>query len=195
MSGLVANPLAIRAFLAICGKAIHLAAIPQEGGAARGRYFGGDTEAAISYAVERSQACENVYFTPNEPVPDCGSKPRKDQIARLHFAFVDIDPPKDGGPFDKANVIERLRAAVPCFVIESGNGIQAFWRLIEPLQATRENVARVEAIQRGMVAKYGGDRGATNVDRLMRLPGTVNWPNAKKRERGCVPVIARTVQL
>lgn len=194
MSGLVASPLAIRSHLLTCGPPFHLAAIPQDGGAARGRYFGDDIEAAISFAVERNQACENVYWTANEPTPDCGAKPRKDQIAYIRFVFVDVDPPKNGGAFDKAAAIERLRADAPYFIIDSGNGAQAFWRLVEPLEATPENIAKIEAFQKGFVAKHGGDNSATNVDRLMRLPGTINFPNAKKSENGCVPVMARQVQ-
>jgi uncharacterized protein DUF5906 len=33
----------------------------------------------------------------------------------------------------------------------------------------------------------GGDKGTQNVDRILRVPGTINWPNKKKREKGWVP--------
>jgi len=172
---------------------IHLGAIPLDGGAVTGRFFGDDYETAAHFAVNMNRDGFNVYFTANEPTPHCGDKPTKSQITRLRTVFVDIDPPKDGEPFDKAAVVATVQRDTPTFVIDSGNGVQAFWRLADPVDATPENVAACETSNRALVDRYGGDPAATNVDRLMRLPGTVNWPNGRKRERGSVPCMARVL--
>ncbi|MCI0348313.1 MAG: hypothetical protein L0Z53_02715 [Acidobacteriales bacterium] len=46
-----------------------------------------------------------------------------------------------------------------------------------------------------MIRALRGDKGTWNLDRVMRLPGTTNWPDAVKRERGRVPADARLVDL
>lgn len=47
-----------------------------------------------------------------------------------------------------------------------------------------------EIIGRGLIRQFTGDKGTHNFDRIMRLPGTVNWPNEQKKRRGCVPRLA-----
>ena len=52
---------------------------------------------------------------------------------------------------------------------------------------------RVERINRQLAADLGGDN-CHNIDRIMRLPGTINVPNAKKRKAGRVPTLAYVVE-
>lgn len=182
----------IRSFVHAFG-VMHVAAIPQDGGAAIGRYYGSDCETGVAFALAMNRDRYNVYFTANVPKPDCGHKPSKAQFDWLRCIFVDVDPPKDGGAFDKEDALARVRCDFPRVVIDSGNGIQAIWRFAEFIAATPNNIADVEALNRALVSRYGGDPAATNVDRLLRLPGTVNWPNPKKRERGYVPCMARVL--
>lgn len=60
------------------------------------------------------------------------------------FVHVDIDPPKSGGAFDRAEITAALQeiACPPSFIIDSGGGLQAFWRLEAPCA----NLASIEAI-------------------------------------------------
>ncbi len=85
-----------------------------------------------------------------------------------------------------------VRGDAPTVVIDSGNGIQAFW-FFDPMLATSENVAAVEGLNRTIIRRHCGDPSRVNVDSLMRLPGTVNGPSARKREHGCVPCMARVL--
>jgi len=39
---------------------------------------------------------------------------------------------------------------------------------------------------------FGGDH-CGNIDRIMRLPGTMNWPDKKKREKGREPALAKVI--
>ena len=182
---------AVRFALTAIGSSIHLASIPAEGGRVSGCYFGDDVEAATKFAVE-ANVTRNIYWTPNIASPDCGHKPTKAQIIALRYAFLDCDPPKDGTPFDKIAIVSAVRCDGPTVVIDSGNGVQAFWHF-EPIVATRENVAAVEGLNRTIIRRHGGDSSRVNIDSLMRLPGTVNWPSERKRERGCVPCLARVL--
>jgi hypothetical protein len=48
-----------------------------------------------------------------------------------------------------------------------------------------EVVVRKEAL--------GADPSARNIHHILQLPGTVNWPNAKKRKAGQVPVLSQLI--
>lgn len=163
------------------GASIHLVSIVPDKGAVIGRWFGAAASAA-TWAVTENANGKNVYWTVNTTPAFFGGKPAKKDITAARFVHVDVDP-----PFDRAGTLAKLAdfASPPSFVIDSGNGLQAFWRLEEPAQ----NLPAVEAINQRMAQMLGGDH-CHNIDRLMRLPGTINWPTVKKAALGRVPVIS-----
>ena len=127
----------------------------------------------------------NVYFTVNPVKKRIGKKPTKGDIAGAEYAHVDIDPdvqhglrrgtapPAGGDASDTEGIRSRARA-----IIDSGNGLGVFWRL------DGASIEEVEAINQRLIAQFGGDAGTWNVDRLMRLPGTLNYPSKKKLDKG-----------
>lgn len=184
----------IRYFLSGFSSGIQICTISPDG-TPDGRYFGSDFEAATTFSVSENLSGRNVYFSANEPRADCGSKAKKEQIDRIRAAFVDVDPPKDGSPFDKNAAVSMLRTANPTALVDdTGNGVQALWVLAEPMEANTEAVAEFEAVTQAIVERFGGDKGTWNVDRVLRVPGTINYPNAKKRAAGRVPVMARFIE-
>lgn len=166
---------------------IHLVYIHPNGLKVGGRDFGKDVDEAMAAAERANADGANVYWTVNAVRVGLHKKPEKADIVAARFAHVDIDPPKSGGAFDKDAIVDALAeiAAPPSFVIDSGNGLQAFWRLSEPV----ENWQAVEAIN--MQARFYFEADACqNIDRLMRVPGFVNWPDRKKAARGRVARLA-----
>ena len=67
-----------------------------------------------------------------------------------------------------------------------------FWELAEPVTVTAENLEDIKARNIALADQIGGD-DCENLDRVMRLPFTVNRPNAKKIKAGRVPVLADIV--
>lgn len=123
----------------------------------------------------------NIYYTVNTVRPGfTGSKPSKADIVASRFAHVDIDPSPG---WDKGATLAALIEAGATVVVDSGYGLQGLWAVVCP-------VAEVEAINRGLIARFGADRGTWNADRLFRVPGYTNYPNAKKRAAGRVESIA-----
>lgn len=165
---------------------IHLAAITPDG-AISGNYFGSDVEAATSWAVAQNTNGRGVYYTGNRCHSGVTTKSTKADITSARFVYVDIDPPKDGSPFDKAGVVSELLrcGTAPSVIVDTGNGIQPLWLLTEG----SEDFDRVEAINRSIASHWGGDN-CHNIDRLLRLPGVVNYPNKKKRERGYTEILS-----
>lgn len=149
-----------------------------------------------------------VYFSVNGLKPPLGPgrpKANENEVNALHAFHVDADVSKDitdSTAFAKAKAellttIEAMKPA-PTTIIDSGNGFGLFWALRTPVIVTRKNRAELKAINvalRDLVrAMPGGSADACqNLDRVMRVPGTVNFPNEAKRKRGRVEVMATLI--
>ncbi|WP_374545032.1 hypothetical protein [Rhodoblastus sp.] len=75
-------------------------------------------------------------------------------------------------------------ALQPSIVNLSPGGPHAFLLLDEPLEATAENLARVEAITAQLCDLYGGDPGALDCGHLLRLPYTFNTKAGHVKKNG-----------
>ncbi|EPJ8782222.1 VapE domain-containing protein [Pseudomonas aeruginosa] len=153
-----------------------------------------DAAKAEAWALEQNKA-RNVYFSVNPTAEPINKKANKADIARLEWLHVDVDP-RAGEDFEeeRARIKSLLNGGMPkdipapSLVIDSGGGFQAFWRLAEPLDLNGdpEKIAQAEAFNIELANRLGGDH-CHNVDRIMRLPDTINWPDVKKRQRGREP--------
>lgn len=84
----------------------------------------------------------------------------------------------------------------PSIVVASGGGVHLYWCLTEPLPLRDPaNVAKLEAILRGIARELRADPAATDAPRILRPPETVNHPNAKKRAAGRMEQPVRLVEL
>ncbi len=117
------------------------------------------------------------------------------------FAWADCDPDiRRFGSYDAARAhLTGTHAArlepVASFVIDSGNGLQAFFRLVQPVELPA-GLDTYERINQAIGEAFSGP-GTFNVDRIMRVPGTWNWPTATKRKKGYpeAPNMARIVSV
>jgi len=132
----------------------------------------------------RNTAGWGVYWHVNQVRPGLTTKATKADITAVRYAHVDIDPPKVG-TWDRAAVLADLLSQRPSKVIDSGNGLQGLWAL-QP----GATVEQVETVNKGLIQRFNADKGTWNVDRVFRLPDTINWPNAIKRAAGREPVMA-----
>jgi hypothetical protein len=144
--------------------------------------------------IESRNGTSNLYFGVNPLAASRDKKATKKGIAALAYLHADLDP-RDG--FDLGEERKRLKKLIdefpitPNLIIDSGGGFQAFWRLREPVLANG-NIERVERYNQRIAALLGADH-CSNIDRLMRLPGTVNLPDARKRAKGREPAFAQVV--
>lgn len=142
---------------------------------------------AATWAEAQNGQGRNLYFHVNPTKTPLTIKAKKADISALEYLHVDIDP-RDGE--DRDTERERILGLLtgfspePTFILDSGNGYQAFWRLEtpEPLGGDAD-IEPLECYNRQLADLLGGDN-CHNIDRLMRLPGTTNYPNAKKRAKG-----------
>lgn len=150
--------------------------------------------------IEARQGTKNIYFHVNPVRQALNVKASKEDVARLEWLHIDIDP-RAGEDFEE----ERQRALKllqehdpkPTVIVDSGGGFQGFWRLTpDPKLEINGKVGKaqeLEAYNIQLEKVFGADH-CHNVDRIMRLPGTVNVPNAKKIKKGREPRVAELVE-
>lgn len=158
------------------------------------RTFDAALEADAIAWIKRHQGRDNIYFHVNRPKRPLSSKAKKEDMGWLISLHVDVDPTKGKALVDEqARILNLLRDAMPkpTVLIFSGGGYQAFWKLKEARSV--EDVASLEAYNVTLRDKFGGDK-CQNIDRIMRLPGTVNVPDRKKREAGRTAALAYVVE-
>lgn len=156
-----------------------------------------DMEAWIAgYDGER-----NLYFSVNPARADLlNKKADREDITALAWLHVDVDP-REGHDIEeeRRKALAALTAPpvgvpAPTVILFSGGGYQAFWRLAEalPLDGTVPMADEAARYNRQLEVLFGGDH-CHNIDRIMRLPGTWNVPDAKKRAKGRQKVRAEVV--
>lgn len=166
--------------------------------------FSPGDEARMRLWVTQMQDAEaNVYFLAAEPNRALRKKAAKPDMKQSFYAWTDIDL---GNSVDwkdtqqvnaeMLNTVNRIEVfqPSPSFTIFSGGGLQLFWRLSEPFQLTTDSEREsFEAINKALINALGGDKTCFNVDRIMRLPGTVNFLSAKKRKLGRTPMLTGVI--
>ena len=116
------------------------------------------------------------------------------EIIALH---VDIDPRVSESQADaRERIIKKLKAydPVPSVIIASGGGVQGFWFLDKPLpiDGDLDKAEDAKLYNVKLERDLGGD-ACHNIDRIMRVPGTINVPDAKKVKKGREQAVAELV--
>ncbi|MGB3499991.1 MAG: AAA family ATPase [Mesorhizobium sp.] len=162
----------------------NLVAISPEG-AVEGRTFEPGSWSQMADWIRARNGTKNLYYSPNEPGPGAPhNKLSKTDIDRIRFLHVDLDPDKSK-PFEDERrsllkTVELLKAdsIAPSAIVDSGGGVQALWKVDGDIGR-----ADAEAQGRGLAHWLSGD-ATQNVDRVLRLPGTVNIPTTTKAAAG-----------
>jgi hypothetical protein len=138
---------------------------------------------------------DNLYYSVNPTKTELNKKPKKKDICAVEYLLGDLDPLDDEKSEDaKARYLKQLNGSFepkPSVIVDSGNGIQCLWKLNNPIvlgDATVKDpiVADVEARSAALMLRLGAKVGTQNIDRILRLPGTANLPNATKLKKGRV---------
>lgn len=165
------------------------------------RTFRPSSEKQAREWLEKNGATRNLYFAVNPVVRDLEKKADRGDVAFLSWLHVDIDP--RAGEDVAAEQQRALRLLQqppgglppPTVVVFSGGGYQGFWKLREPVPINGD-VSIAEDVKRynlQIELLYGADN-VHNVDRIMRLPGTLNRPGEKKRKKGRSIALAELVE-
>ena len=141
----------------------------------------------------------NLYWHVNPVLRPITKKAERTDIKEVAYLHVDVDPAEGKDlTAERARILKMLETfnPAPTLIVFSGGGYQAFWKLNEPIPINGD-LARAEDAKRynlQLEVVFKADN-CHNVDRLMRLPGTMNLPDAKKRKKGRVAVMAEVVAI
>ena len=152
----------------------------------KSKRFSLDTiDEAVDFAILMNVKEYNIYMMINPIRMDAKIKASKaatdPDILRAHYSFADAD--------DQAGltgIIKLSELCEPDIVVTTGTvphqRRHAYWRLseactdLELWRSTQLNIATLSAT----------DKSVINPSRLMRVAGTVNYPNTHKQERGYI---------
>jgi hypothetical protein len=171
------------------------------------RTFGdGQLDALHKWVAAEQAKGANVYVHYNPIEGNPKKKPPKSAVMALAYVYVDIDPaPPPEGCADVAAhyAAERARILAQCeampdgipkptICVFSGGGYQLAWKLSEPKLSDRTAaaIADLECYSRHLEEVFDADN-CHDLGRMLRLAGTWNFPDARKRAKGRTePVMA-----
>lgn len=152
---------------------------------------------ALRFIERQNEQGKNVYYQANPTKGAVAKKAAKAEIARVEYLHVDADPDENESPGDfKARMMPLIKDfdAQPTFIVDSGNGLQLLWRL-EPIEIEGPgDIEAAEDCNKALALKCGASPTTRNIDRLLRVPGTTNYPNEKKRRLGRIKCPAKVIK-
>ena len=140
---------------------------------------------AVDFAISMNGQKLNIYMTINPIDINASIKAGKGatdtDILRAHYSFADAD-----NQAGLTGITKLSKLCEPDIVVTTGTvpheRRHAYWRLseactdLELWRSTQLNIATLSAT----------DKSVINPSRLMRVAGTVNYPNTHKQERGYI---------
>ncbi|MEP5758061.1 MAG: primase-helicase family protein [Litoreibacter sp.] len=164
-----------------------------------------DVKGMDGYIAE-SVSAKNVYYSVNKAPVNYNNKAHEQSILGVQFLHVDVDPHdhlemiEDDTERNEAlnkwkdetfdALINPIGLPEPTYVVFSGNGYQALWRLKDVAEGDDRWLAKDYNRMIEKRFEYYGADNCHNIDRVLRVPFTKNFPNEKKRTQ-----MHRTVQV
>jgi hypothetical protein len=157
--------------------------------------------------VDAYNGSRNLYYSVNPIRNPINKKAAKTDISAIEYVLSDLDPADDEtSEAAKARYSQALEACElkATGAVDSGNGIQCLWKigaipLGEPVVSAPDKKGKTTLIFKpedqvkindaeerigALMERLGAKKGTQNIDRILRLPGTINLPNAKKLKDG-----------
>jgi hypothetical protein len=161
------------------------------------------SENDVAAFITKYDGKRNLYYSVNPTRTALDKKAKKTDIAAIEYALADLDPNVDEtSEAAKQRYLKQLNGGSfkpsPTVVLDSGNGIQCLWKLKKPIilgkplkgKFSAEDKVKIDDVEgrvKTIMLRLGSKPGTQNIDRILRLPGTVNLPNAAKLKAGRVP--------
>lgn len=127
-------------------------------------------EGAFEVTFERAKVLNKegygIFFTPNE----FNGRRKKVNLSKINYYIVDID---EGGKEKIWSDIEKL-VLKPSVIVESKRGYHLYWRVSDG-----STIETYEKIEKCIIQKLNGDKGAKDVSRLLRYPNFYHMKDPK----------------
>jgi hypothetical protein len=135
---------------------------------------------AVEWVTQLNELGHNLYVVRNPVRHDLtGSASDKDILASF-FLWADCDDPASAGNVYRFDG-PKWNAAVTTGRTPSVR-VHTYWELEQPCT----DLADWTAMQRTIAAHFGSDGTVVNPSRIMRVGGTVSYPDDRKQQRGYI---------
>jgi hypothetical protein len=157
------------------------------------------TAAEVDAFVKTHNGTRNIYYSVNPTRKAISKKATKADIAAVEYLLADCDPNAGETSDDaKTRYLKQLNdfEPQPTALVDSGNGIQCLWGLTQRIELPTDAadiINDVETRTAEIMVRLGAKPGTQNIDRILRLPGTINLPNEKKRKEGRTPCATKLI--
>ena len=164
---------------------IEIRSISQGGSTQAARFKHTDIDDAVQHAEAMNNAKANIYMCinpvdPITPIP-AGKAAKDTDILAAFYCFADADT--EGAMENiKQFAGPKLTMSVKTGSTPFARG-HAYWQLEEPCK----NLDAWREVQKSIAASLHTDPAVINPSRIMRVAGTVSWPNQKKQDKGYIP--------
>ena len=139
---------------------------------------------AVEWAADMNGMGYNVYAVRNPIKHTVVGNAKDSDILAAFFLWADCDDPAAADNVSRFDG-PRCSAAVLTGTTPSTR-VHIYWQLEKPCLDMDE----WREMQCTIAAHFGSDRSVVNPSRIMRIAGTVAYPDRKKRERGYIKEVA-----
>ncbi len=155
------------------------------------KYTNKQINQAVEFATRLNQEKYNIYITVN-PInaQSNGIYARDEDIIGSFFCFCDCDDTESMKNVNKS-FKEDFKGSFGVYTGMSPKRGHIYYELDEPMT----DLESWSMLQKGIAHKLKSDPVVTNPSRIMRLGGTINYPNKAKLERGRVTEISSYVKI
>lgn len=150
-----------------------------------------DKDKAVDLIVKKNQEFFNIYMTinPIDPKYKFVKAAKDENISHAHFCFADADDQK--GVEGLTDISQKKPPDITVFTGTIPHNRQhCYWRLTLPCT----DMAKWKSYQKRIAESFGTDPSIVNPSRIMRVAGTVSYPNPKKVLRGYKPELVTMIK-
>ena len=116
----------------------------------------------------------NIYFGVHPIIERKQGRGTKETVQVVNCLFAEFDA-KDFSDSKEAALNHILDLELnPSACIDSGGGYHCYWFLDNPIYLDDDNRGEIDTLQKNWVKLVGGDPGAADLARVLRVPGSFN---------------------
>lgn len=130
----------------------------------------------VYFGVNPCKAIPQAKRQDGKPIPPEYQRATLENLAAINCLFAEFDAKDYGG--DKDRILQHLDnlSIQPNVIVDSGGGYHCYWLLYSPMQIIdHATLEYFRGIQYRWVQHVGGDVGAKDLCRVLRVPGTYNY--------------------
>lgn len=132
----------------------------------------GNLQDSLDWLKSENHAGAGIFFAVNGMRH---GKRGKEHVTEVRTYYADVDLSTSDSRVKRAKALDLLSLdAIPSAIVESKNGLHAYWFATPGHPLDSEEYKRVNL---GIIKAVGGDENAKDIARVLRIPGFLHYKN------------------